>query len=777
MSQLSSKQAMQAVATAATRGKKRGLQEDQVATAACDQPEQVATAACEPEETESMVCLGGAEVLKKYSLGVRRIPLKDLGVSPLNRKISGKHVHKLGHRIQTVEGFCRYRYKYGWCHEPNPDDPLEVARNTNLMAKRDRLLAPVAEAAVLFGSFAKTHLLSFLQAMASGTMYWDSSGTLMVPAPGQQALKEHIVHGMYYEVLSFEAVSKDAAGLKGLMASDNFDAGFALGETEMDLLKSIHASLAIVKPPVGCTDWDVVKQAVARSCGTRWSESDIAGIYNLAKVLGPEQVEFICLNVIVHVDVDAVTVRPGDMHLLANFHPSLLWFKVMLLTMQYFSQPEKFAPGPGGKNYGQQISKADFERLTKVPFEILQPVEKFLQQIVSTYSEKNMPEASPETVAKELPAAFLRLAKQVLLCKDFTVSDCIPYGKVEQKLRENLKLSKLPEPVAKAAAPEPVAKAAAKGTITPNITPALKFDSQGVVQDCIALARSRGLHVGVKVKCLKDLRGIKKGAFGVIVGIENEIKVKWCMGSRVKQTDAKEAMEEGVNMTLNSLAVLTSEEEKKNTVAPAAEVELPESIPWVSRNTNSGAAADVITSIVKSTLYQVYVAAAPTPEVLRVTVETPPRLVVAKHVSKRKLALIPWIQDFEKVQKKGMKVSTKSFQVVVHNVAEVFKFETPADLGTKHTMDNTDATIVYPYWQVLEGVGKPAPAGSSGKPAPPSYKMNLETLELHVPLQTYLCKESAIKAQKTEKNSILLRIPMLINTEDLVAGTSIHYEE
>ena len=67
---------------------------------------------------QELICEAATRVLKKYSLGVMRVPLEELGVSPLNRKISGSHVHALGRRIYSVEGFVRWRYRHGWAHEP-----------------------------------------------------------------------------------------------------------------------------------------------------------------------------------------------------------------------------------------------------------------------------------------------------------------------------------------------------------------------------------------------------------------------------------------------------------------------------------------------------------------------------------------------------------------------------------------------------------------------------------------------------------------------------------
>jgi hypothetical protein len=190
-------------------------------------------------DDDDMPCTAAAKVLQEAGLGVRRVPLNELGVSPLNRLISGKHMHQLGRRIVSVEGFARYRYKQGCCHEPDPADPLAVARATNLVASRDPLLAKVGEVP-LKGSFMKTHLMSFLQAIASGTVYWDDTKQLMIPPPAMKSLEDHVKHGMFYEVLPWSAVSTHRDAVKCLIASDNFSAGFDLAQTEIDLFKAIH---------------------------------------------------------------------------------------------------------------------------------------------------------------------------------------------------------------------------------------------------------------------------------------------------------------------------------------------------------------------------------------------------------------------------------------------------------------------------------------------------------------------------------------------------------
>ena len=218
----------------------------------------VASAAHQP----SLVCSNAEGVLNTMSLGVRRLRLNELGVSKFNRPISGKHAHKLGRRILTVEGFCRFRYKNGWCHEPSPNDPLEVAEYTNLQATRDPRLVPVP-LVPLYGSWSKSHLMSFLQALASKAVYWSDTKELMVPDEAQAALMDHLQNGMFYEVFKYEAMLKMPQAVQDLIASDNFDAVFSLGQTETRLLMAIHQSLQVARTPVGKSQWDVVLAQVA----------------------------------------------------------------------------------------------------------------------------------------------------------------------------------------------------------------------------------------------------------------------------------------------------------------------------------------------------------------------------------------------------------------------------------------------------------------------------------------------------------------------------------
>jgi hypothetical protein len=186
-------------------------------------------AAVTGEAPKLLICEQAQKVLGKYSMGIQRVLLGQMGVSLLNRAISGRHVHRLGWRIISFEAFVLWRYKHGWAHEPNPDDPLEVARHTNAVARATALLTEVPMVA-LKGSFAKTHLLSFLQCLKAGNVFWDDNKQLMVPPAAAATLHEHIEHGMFYEIFQYAAVRDDRAAMLALCQADNLDSAFALGK-------------------------------------------------------------------------------------------------------------------------------------------------------------------------------------------------------------------------------------------------------------------------------------------------------------------------------------------------------------------------------------------------------------------------------------------------------------------------------------------------------------------------------------------------------------------
>ena len=178
-------------------------------------------------------------------------------------------------------------------------------------------------------------------------------------------LAEHIKYGMFYEVFKWDAIKYDRAALVALCKSDNLDSAFALGETELQLLKAIKESLEVVRPAVGQTQWDVVLKLAMEQCAQRWTEEDVVSMYNFSKVIGETHLAFLTDTVAPHIDWDEQAVRPGDFHLAARVRAKLPWLKVALITAQYLPPEDKFEKGPFGKKFGNLVTKDQWERLGK----------------------------------------------------------------------------------------------------------------------------------------------------------------------------------------------------------------------------------------------------------------------------------------------------------------------------------------------------------------------------------------------------------------------------
>ena len=484
-----------------------------------------------------LVCEAASQVLSKHSKGIRRIPLDELGISPYNRRVNGKYVHNLGRRIVSVEGFVRMRYRHGWCHEPNPFDDLAVARFTNAAARGSGFLAPVPMKP-LFGSFAKSHLLSFLQALKSGQVYWNDTKELMLPPPASAELAEHLQHGMFYEVLSWEATQDNAAALQALIAADNFDAGFALGQTEMHLLVHLRSAIVLARPPPGQSVLDVVRSQVLQTSGQHWEEGDIVAFYQCAKSLGEEHLQFLAEIVDTHVAVDRVAVRPSDFAAAAVLPPSVPWLKVALLATQYMSPPERRKPGPRGRSFGSSIEKTTWERLKKATAAVLEPAEAFLRTILDRYSLEKVAGVSRQQWGRDIPALFVKVATQVVLAKDLG-QVASNFGRIELRLRESFgrSMPNLPAPINHGGSCGEAAKihgASCGGKSTegvsgpPQEAPPLNFVEGKLVADFAATAQGAGLIPGAAVRCVVAHPGVEVGMVGVVDRMTAErLFVRW----------------------------------------------------------------------------------------------------------------------------------------------------------------------------------------------------------------------------------------------------------
>ena len=222
----------------------------------------------------------------KYSMGMFRTDIWQLGTSGKNRAVSDKYVHCLGRRIADVEGFSRARYKNALIMQPDPMDSQACYRHhCEVVDRSANRLAP-ARNHELDEMLWKNHLLLFLQAMDSGVIMWDDSGKVMSIKDckvAQPELAETCKHGLFTEKLGFQAWQEDQEGVEALIAIDNMDQSFSMAEHEMELLRSYVEAACGCKPGPGMTHWDACYQAASKKASGAWSYEDHVAAYNLAK--------------------------------------------------------------------------------------------------------------------------------------------------------------------------------------------------------------------------------------------------------------------------------------------------------------------------------------------------------------------------------------------------------------------------------------------------------------------------------------------------------------
>ena len=129
-------------------------------------------------------------------------------------------------------------------------------------------------------------------------------------------------------------------------------------------------------------------------------------------------------------------------------------------------------------------------------------------------------------MGRELPAFFVRLGKSCLLAGKIQDVEN-QFGKLEQKLREQLKMAELPAPVIQEA--QEVARVVSRPQgCVPDEGPTLVFSGDAVIHNMHCEARCRGLRNGSGVSCCFDAQGVPAGTRGVIVDFEEQaVRVLW----------------------------------------------------------------------------------------------------------------------------------------------------------------------------------------------------------------------------------------------------------
>eukprot|EP00969_Alexandrium_andersonii_P234157 10338788-Alexandrium_andersonii.AAC.1 len=73
------------------------------------------------------------------------------------------------------------------------------------------------------------------------------------------------------------------------MATDNFDAAFALAEDEFGVMCRLAREMRTARAAAGKSLWDAVLETVLPLLGNRWTRNDMARMWNFCTTTQPEK--------------------------------------------------------------------------------------------------------------------------------------------------------------------------------------------------------------------------------------------------------------------------------------------------------------------------------------------------------------------------------------------------------------------------------------------------------------------------------------------------------
>ena len=531
--------------------------------------------------SQSLVTFDAKKVLA-LSKGVSRVPLQQLGPALFNRRgarTCGRHVHDLANRILSVEGFATYRYTAGWCHEPNPDDPLAVALHGNKMAAKDRLL-PTLPLVPLKGVFAKTHLVTFLQLLQNGAIK-EPASSHEGPASSRDELADVLAEGIFMHVFPWHAVRDNYDAIVALMASDNFDHAHGLVESEVRCLEHVRNAILTLEVPPGATQWAVVLKHVQR-LGGKWSVDEVTEFWNFVKSTGPQQFDFI-VAVWNFAECESVMrVHSKFFGSLAKVPLVLSWHRACLAVAHFMSDHKTECSYVGGVHVAGAIQTNHMRAIGELhksdTTESLKN-EEFIKDVFAKYYYDLPDTAGFAGVAdtaflKPLAAFAARVGKAV--SKGAVLSQDTR-AKLEGKVRRDLSglegCGALPTPVEPASVVKPASSQSGKtdAGLEPNVGEVKASSKHGEVSVSF---KQRALDMGIDEGVLVSTAG-SCDDFGLVKGFDNDsVLVAFGDAQTVASSQAKTT-----RCDLNSLTVAPHTKKRKT------EVILPDGVKWASCST------------------------------------------------------------------------------------------------------------------------------------------------------------------------------------------------
>ena len=699
----------------------------------------------------------------KMSKGVFRVPLEELGPALFNRHgeaTSGAHCHKLAKRILTLEGFATFRYVAGFCHEPDPKDPLAVSRHGNNMKATDNSL-PRLPAKPLKGVFAKTHLVTFLQLYKNGQIPIASGEEASSQCDGAEnqsrvELQDALEHGVFMHVFPWSVVRDHREAVIKLMAADNFDHGHGLADSEMRCIKAVRSSIAAssqgsLPVPLGLSQFDVVLRHVTQMSGQRWREQDIGNFWDFGKSTLEAHFDLMHEIWLFAECESSLRVEAAWFGAIAKVNTLLQWTRASLVVAHILSDREKECSVVAGQCVAGAIRKVVVKQIREREAALSQDVEDWVQSVMNTYW---MPTQDRETrpVSREvgLPAvaAFLDRVGR-LLAQPVLVDLPEKKAKFETKLRSAMEKGwkgSMPEPLTplRLGAKEPGSQ---NWTDKLDAQPMVVADSAGrAVVGVKRQAQNKHLEVGVRVEAKRTRLGAKEPetASATISAISDEgVQVKW---DEPEKSGCIESL-----LLVSDIELAKKKREADPTKSGILDVEACKWSPCSTAANN-----EMLLTLTTATLYQAYVGRSAAHEDLHVVFDKGVFAMYARREMKPgALVMLPFGDILDPAVAPAGSVPIAI--VIGGNAVSEMRLRaknTPKKLGT-----NEKAVVLVPFWVLAT---RPASSTKSAAVVP---NLVYKTTTMQV--------NQAPKVEKTqgkEKHAIVIKTICITNDEVVPKG-------
>jgi hypothetical protein len=184
---------------------------------------------------------------------------------------------------------------------------------------------------------------------------------------GNDEFTDVLEQGIFMHVFPWWVVRDHRDAVLALMASDNFDHGFGLPDSELRCIKAVRAAITACNQgrlavSSGETQYDVVQRHVLRMAGQKWREQDIGPFWNFTVTTLDQHME-IMQDVWSFAGCESVLrVEAAFFGELAKVSSKLQWTRASLAIAHFLSDRDKECSVVVGRCVAGAISKASLKK-------------------------------------------------------------------------------------------------------------------------------------------------------------------------------------------------------------------------------------------------------------------------------------------------------------------------------------------------------------------------------------------------------------------------------